>query len=71
VVVQTTDDLAAAGLVNKYFIGVHELETLNVQGLVTADFGEDRVIVNDIDNSVWDGTSSILAGQGSELPVQQ
>jgi hypothetical protein len=71
VIVQTTDDLAAAGLVNKYFIGVHELETLNVQGLVTADFGEDRVIVNDIDNSVWDGTSSILAGQGSELPVQQ
>jgi hypothetical protein len=71
VVVQTTDDLAAAGLVNKYFVGVHELETLNVQGGVIADFGEDRVLVNDIGNSVWDGTSSILAGQGSELPVQQ
>ena len=71
IIVQTTDDLGAAELSGNDLIGVHTFETLDVDGGVTADFGEDRVIVHDITGSRWSSDSSIIAGSGSTLPLQQ
>jgi hypothetical protein len=70
-IIETTDDLESAGLEGKELIGVHMLNTLTVQGGGTADFGEDRVIVTDGENSLWDADSSIISGTGSVLPDQQ
>ncbi|MDA8140784.1 MAG: hypothetical protein M0036_19220 [Desulfobacteraceae bacterium] len=70
-VVQTNDNLAAANLVGNYFIGVHNLETLTVQSWTTADFGWDRVIVNNTAGSIYDTTSNIISGDGSVLPTKQ
>jgi hypothetical protein len=70
-VVQSDDDLTLAELAGKELAGVHRLETLTVTGMVAADFGDDIVIVDNPDDSLWDAGSSIIAGPGSELPVQE
>lgn len=70
-IVRTDENLAETNWMYKYLVGVHEFNAIIVEGQATADFGQDRVIVNDLGGSVWDATSSIIAGPGSVLPVQQ
>jgi len=61
--VHTADDLG--GLIGRELIGVHTFETLQVLGKADVDFGGDRVIVNDVDNSRVTPGSTLRAGQVS------
>ena len=65
-VLETEDDLS--GYVGKELIGVHEFDVLRITNGASADFGEDRVIVKDLMNSIIDNTSSIRAAPDSVLP---
>ena len=57
--------------IGKELIGVHLFDQLTATGGALIDFGDDRVFVDDPDNSIWDLDSDIVAGEGSELPIQQ
>ena len=61
-VIETDDDLST--VVNNQLIGVHIFERLNVTGGAQVDFGDDKVIVNDIANSSIDASSSVSADCG-------
>jgi hypothetical protein len=65
-IIDTADDLSDA--VGKELLGVHTFETLNVTGGAQVDFGDDRVIVNDLTNSIIDSDSSVTAAADSVLP---
>jgi hypothetical protein len=67
-IIETADDLSEADLVGKELLGVHTFETLNVTGGAQVDFGDDRVIVNDLTNSTIDSDSSVTADADSVLP---
>jgi hypothetical protein len=58
-------------LLGSEFAGVHRFDKLGVIGGASVDFGDDRVFVTDKVNSWWDLSSEIIAGEGSDLPVQQ
>ncbi len=61
----------AAFFSGKSFIGVHRFNTLKVSGGAKVDFGEDRVLVEDLTNSAYDIYSNITADSQSVLPPQQ
>ncbi|HEX6927951.1 MAG TPA: LamG domain-containing protein, partial [Gammaproteobacteria bacterium] len=61
ITVHTTDDLT--GMAGRELIGVHTFATLQVLGRADVDFGGDRVIVNDLDNSRVSAGSTLRAGQ--------
>ena len=42
-----------------------------VSGGALIYFVDDRVFVDDADNSIWDLNSDIVAGEGSVLPTRQ
>jgi len=61
-IIETPVDLSIYS--NTNLIGVHEFETLIIRNGAYADFGSDRVIVNDLVNSEID-LARITYGQGS------
>jgi hypothetical protein len=65
-IIDTADDLSSA--VGKELVGIHNFETLNVTGGAQLDFGDDQVIINDLQNSTIDSSSSVTAGANSVLP---
>jgi hypothetical protein len=69
--VPDTEVLDAGDLLGNELVGVHRFDKLNITGGASLSFGWDRVFVMDKVNSVWDLSSEIIAGEGSDLPVQQ
>ncbi|HEX7026477.1 MAG TPA: thrombospondin type 3 repeat-containing protein, partial [Gammaproteobacteria bacterium] len=57
----TSDDLS--GLIGSELIGVHTFETLRVVNGASVDFGEDRIVINDLVNSVIGSNSELRLGQ--------
>lgn len=68
ITINTVDGLSA--YLGKALIGVHTFETLKVTGNAKVDFGDDKLVVNDLDNSQIDsfatlGTDNVHTGNVS------
>ena len=68
IVIETSDDLSIYSAHS--LIGVHTFETINVTRGAYVDFGEDRVIINDLLNSNIDETSGINLSNSSTLIIE-
>ncbi|WP_444919044.1 PA14 domain-containing protein [Microbulbifer sp. JMSA003] len=56
----TGDDLR--GVIGQELVGVHIFETISVSGGASVDFGTDKLIIRDIDNSYIDSNSRVKVG---------
>ncbi|TLM76761.1 hypothetical protein FDY93_12425, partial [Microbulbifer harenosus] len=60
ITILTSDDLS--GVLGKELVGVHTLETITVTGGADVDFGDDRLVVRDPQNSRVDSGARVQAG---------
>jgi len=66
-VIESFDDLSTT--IGNELIGIHRFETITIEGGVNLNFGEDRVIVDDIFGSSIYGESGIFADPSSNIPL--
>nr|WP_246395155.1 PA14 domain-containing protein [Microbulbifer rhizosphaerae] len=60
ITVKTDDDLSS--VLGQELVGVHNLETITVTGGASVDFGEDKLVVRDLENSHIDSSARVRAG---------
>lgn len=68
ITIRTDDDLSQTVLLGDDLLGEHVFETIRITGNGSVTFGEDRVIVLDLINSIIEEGSSLEAGASSLLP---
>ena len=66
--VSTTDDLS--GILGNELVGVHTFATIRITGGASVDFGDDKLIVVDTNNSVIDSGASVRVGQVSQQFIE-
>jgi hypothetical protein len=65
-IVKSPDDLT--NIIGQTLVGLHRFETISITGGAHVDFGDDRVVVNDLSGSVIDAQSGIkLSPSSTEL----
>jgi hypothetical protein len=68
ITIRTDDDLSLSVLLGDDLLGEHVFETIHIIGNGSVTFGEDRVLVLDLINSVIEAGSSLEADSSSTLP---
>ncbi|HEX6397418.1 MAG TPA: Ig-like domain-containing protein, partial [Steroidobacteraceae bacterium] len=66
--INTSDNLA--GVVGQTLLGVHTFETVRVSGGADVDFGEDRLVINNVAGSTIGANSSLRVGEVSQATLQ-
>jgi len=67
ITLETVDDLSA--VLGNELVGVHILDTIQVLGGASVDFGDDRLVLMDPTNSNIDSNSHLIAGTLDELSL--
>jgi hypothetical protein len=66
--INTTDDLST--VVGQYLVGVQTFETVRVTGGADVDFGEDRLVINNLGGSTIGATSTLRVGEVNQATLQ-